>query len=234
VKILIIEDNISVRNVLRIGLEAEGYIVDDVGDGDRGSYFARVNKYNLILLDNVLPKKMGKQVCKEIREAGVSTPVLLLSAKADINSKILLLDEGADDYMTKPFSFEELKSRIKALTRRPVILTTSIIKIGNLTIDTNNFEIKKGQKKIYLTRKEFTLLNLLIENKGQVVSRGTIMEFAWDSNMDPFSNTIETHIRNIRSKIGDRRKQIIKNIPGRGYKINNNLIRLNNIINKNR
>ena len=233
-KILIIEDNISVRNVLRIGLEAEGYIVDDVGDGDRGSYFARVNKYNLILLDNVLPKKMGKQVCKEIREAGVSTPVLLLSAKADINSKILLLDEGADDYMTKPFSFEELKSRIKALTRRPVILTTSIIKIGNLTIDTNNFEIKKGQKKIYLTRKEFTLLNLLIENKGQVVSRGTIMEFAWDSNMDPFSNTIETHIRNIRSKIGDRRKQIIKNIPGRGYKINNNLIRLNNIINKNR
>jgi len=234
VKILIIEDNISVRNVLRIGLEAEGYIIDDVGDGDRGSYFARVNKYNLIILDNVLPKKMGKQVCSEIREAGVSTPVLLLSAKADVDSKISLLNSGADDYMIKPFSFEELKSRIKALTRRPQILTTSIIKIGNLTIDTNNFEIKKGQKKIYLTRKEFTLLNLLIENKGQVVSRGTIMEFAWDSNMDPFSNTIETHIRNIRSKIGDTRKQIIKNIPGRGYKINKNLIRKNDRITQNR
>lgn len=224
-KILIIEDNISVRNVLRIGLEAEGYIIDDVGDGDRGSYFARINKYNLIILDNVLPKKMGKQVCREIRDAGVTTPVLLLSAKADIDSKISLLDSGADDYMIKPFSFEELKSRIKALTRRPSIIRNSLIKIGNLTIDTNNFEIKKGLKKINLTRKEFTLLNLLVENIGQVVSRGTIMEFVWESNMDPFSNTIETHIGNIRNKIGDFRKQIIKNVPGRGYKINRNLVK---------
>jgi len=106
-KILIIEDNISVRNVLRIGLEAEGYIIDDVSDGDRGSYFARINKYNLIILDNVLPKKMGNQVCREIRNAGVTTPVLLLSAKSDVNSKIELLETGADDYMIKPFSFEE-------------------------------------------------------------------------------------------------------------------------------
>ena len=229
-KILIIEDNISVRNVLRIGLEAEGYITDDVGDGDRGSYFARINKYSLIILDNVLPKKMGKQVCKEIRDAGVTTPVLLLSAKADVSSKISLLESGADDYMIKPFSFEELKSRIKALTRRPSVIRNSIIKIKDLTIDTNNFEIRKGLKKIYLTRKEFTLFNLLIENIGQIVSRGTIMEFAWDSNMDPFSNTIETHIRNIRSKIGDNRKQIIRNIPGRGYRINNNLIKTNDRI----
>jgi DNA-binding response OmpR family regulator len=230
-KILIIEDNISVRNVLRIGLEAEGYIIDDVGDGDRGSYFARVNKYNLIILDNVLPKKMGKQVCQEIREAGVTTPVLLLSAKSDIDSKISLLDSGADDYMTKPFSFEELKSRIKALSRRPKIIKSSLVKFGNLIIDTNNFEIKKNNKKIYLTRKEFTLLNLLIENIGKVVSRGTIMELVWDSSVDPFSNTIETHIRNIRNKIGDLNKNIIVNIPGRGYKINNR-IRIRNEVNK--
>jgi DNA-binding response OmpR family regulator len=230
-KILIIEDNISVRNVLRIGLEAEGYIIDDVGDGDRGSYFARVNKYDLIILDNVLPKKMGKQVCKEIRDAGVTTPVLLLSAKSDVNSKISLLDSGADDYVTKPFSFEELKSRIKALTRRPKIIKASLIKLGNLTIDTNNFELKKNNKKIYLTRKEFTLLILLVENIGNIVSRGTIMELVWDSNADPFSNTIETHIRNIRRKIGDFNKNIIVNVPGRGYKINQNLMIKNEVNN---
>lgn len=224
-KILIIEDNISVRNVLRIGLEAEGYIVDDVADGDRGSYFARINKYNLIILDNVLPKKMGNQVCKEIRNAGVTTPVLLLSAKSDVNSKIELLDTGADDYMIKPFSFEELKSRIKALTRRPEIIREKVITIGNLKIDCNNFEIRKNNKRIYLTRKEFTLLNLLIENIGQVVSRGTIMELVWDSGIDPFSNTIEAHIGNLRKKIGDTKRRIIKNTPGRGYKIDSLFIK---------
>lgn len=224
-KILIIEDNISIRNVLKIGLEAEGYIIDDVGDGDRGSYFARINKYNLIILDNILPKKMGKQVCQEIRDAGVTTPVLLLSAKTDVDSKISLLDSGADDYMIKPFSFEELKSRIKALDRRPRAIKSTIVKIRNLIIDTNNFEVKKNNKKIYLTRKEFTLLNLLVENIGKIVSRGTIMELVWDSNVDPFSNTIETHIRNIRKKIGDNNKNIITNIPGRGYKINDTLFK---------
>lgn len=219
-KLLIIEDNISIRNVLRMSLGAENYIVDDVGDGERGSYFARVNKYNLIILDNVLPKKMGKQVCSEIRNAGVMTPILLLSAKTDVNSKIDLLESGADDYLTKPFSFEELKARIKALTRRPCVIKPSLLKIGSLIIDTNNFEIKKNGKRIYLTRKEFSLLNLLIENIGNVVSRGTIMEFVWESNSDPFSNTIETHIRNIRRKIGDNEKSFIRNVPGRGYKIN--------------
>jgi len=220
-KILIIEDNISVRNVLRIGLEAEGYIIDDVSDGDRGSYFARINKYNLIILDNVLPKKMGNQVCREIRNAGVTTPVLLLSAKSDVNSKIELLETGADDYMIKPFSFEELKSRIKALCRRPEAIKNKVVKVGNLEINSESCEIRKNNKRIYLTRKEFSLLNLLIENIGQVVSRVMIMELVWESNINPFSNTIEAHIRNIRTKIGDPQKKIIQNIPGRGYKINN-------------
>lgn len=230
-KLLIIEDNISIRNVLRMSLEAENYIIDDVGDGERGSYFARVNKYNLIILDNILPKKMGKQVCSEIRDAGVTTPILLLSAKSDVNSKIDLLESGADDYLTKPFSFEELKARIKALTRRPSVIKPSLLKLGNLIIDTNNFEIKKNGKKIYLTRKEFSLLNLLIENTGNVVSRGTIMEFVWESSADPFSNTIETHIRNIRRKIGDDNKRFITNVPGRGYKINK-LFKVNEKIKK--
>ncbi len=224
-KILIIEDDISVRNVLKISLEAENHIIDDIGDGYRGSYFARINKYDLIILDNVLPKKMGKQVCREIREAGVETPILLLSAKSDTNSKIELLEMGADDYLTKPFSFEELKSRIKALGRRPPRIKKNKIEIGSLIIDLNNYEIRKFNKKIYLTRKEFTLLNLLINNIGKVVSRGTIMELVWESNVDPFSNTIETHVRNLRKKIGDCKKKLIINIPGRGYKLNSNLIK---------
>jgi DNA-binding response OmpR family regulator len=223
-KILIIEDNISIRNVLRMSLEAENYIIDEAEDGHKGSYLARINKYDLIILDNVLPKKVGSQVCNEIREAGVNTPVLLLSAKSDTDSKVELLNNGADDYLTKPFAFEELKARIKSLTRRPTKIESEIIKIGNILLDCEKFEVIKNNNRIYLTRKEFTLLELLMKNAGTIVSRGMIMDYVWDMNADPFSNTVEAHIRNLRQKLDDKRKQLIVNIPSRGYKFNPPLI----------
>lgn len=221
-KILLIEDDVSIRNVLRMGLEGEGFCVDEAEDGEIGSYLARTNVYDAIILDNVLPKKMAKQVCTEIRDQNIYAPIILLSAKNDVLSKIELLNSGADDYLTKPFSFEELKARLKTLLRRPHKIETSIIKTNNLILNKDTHEVRKNNKRIDLTRKEFSLLELLMSNLGKVVTRTDMMEHVWDINADPFSNTVEAHILNLRKKIGDRNKKILRNIPGRGYKISIN------------
>jgi len=218
-KILLVEDNVSIRNVLRLGLEGEAFAVDEAEDGEQGSYLARTNKYDLILLDNVLPKKMAKQVCTEIREQNIFTPILLLSAKSDTSSKIELLKAGADDYVTKPFSFEELKARISTLLRRPHKIESQVLKVDNLVLNKDTQEVTRGCKRLNLTRKEFSLLELLMSNLGNVVTRTDMIEHVWDINADPFSNTVEAHILNLRKKVGDTKKQLIRNIPGRGYKM---------------
>jgi DNA-binding response OmpR family regulator len=219
-KILIIEDDISIRNVLRLSLENKGFSVDEAENGDIGSYLARTNHYDVILLDNVLPKKMGGHVCKEIRDANKNTPILILSGIQEVLTKIQLLNTGADDYVTKPFSFAELLARIYALTRRPEQILDHIIKIKDMEIHFNSQLIKRNGKEIYLTRKEFSLLEFLVRNRGNVVSRGQILEHVWEMSIDPFSNTIETHIRNLRLKLKDAKKNIILSVPGRGYKLN--------------
>jgi len=221
-KILLVEDNVSIRNVLRLGLEGEGFAVDEAEDGEQGSYLARTNQYDLILLDNVLPKKMAKQVCQEIREQNICTPILLLSAKSDTVSKVELLKAGADDYVTKPFSFEELKARISTLLRRPHKIESQILKVDNLVLNKDTQEVTRGGKRLNLTRKEFSLLELLMSNLGNVVTRTDMIEHVWDINADPFSNTVEAHILNLRKKIGDTKKHLIRNVPGRGYKIVSN------------
>jgi DNA-binding response OmpR family regulator len=221
-KILLIEDNMSIRNVLRLGLEGEAFAVDEAEDGEKGSYLARTNKYDLIILDNVLPKKMAKQVCQEIRDQNIYTPILLLSAKADTLSKVELLKAGADDYVTKPFSFEELKARINTLLRRPHKIEGVIMKVDNIILDKDTHEVTKSNKHLNLTRKEFSLLELLMSNLGKVVTRTDMIEHVWDINADPFSNTLEAHILNLRKKVGDTKKRLIRNIPGRGYKMVSN------------
>ncbi len=218
-KLLIIEDDSSIRNVLRMSLENSCFAVDTAEDGDQGSYMARTNDYDLIILDNVLPKKLGKKVCQEIRESGKKTPIILLSMKSDILEKVSMLDAGADDYMTKPFSFEELLARIRALTRRPQNIIEQIFKVNDIELNSDRHIVLKSGIEIELTKKEFTLLEYLLQNKERVVTRGQILEHVWDINADPFSNTIESHIVNLRKKIGDSNKRLIKNIPGRGYKI---------------
>lgn len=216
-KLLIVEDNVSIRNILRMNLENQSFVVDEAEDGERGSYFARINKYDLIILDNILPKKMGKEVCNEIRKSGITSPILLLSAKDDVDSKVELLNCGADDYLTKPFSFAELNARIKSLLRRPQVIEDIILQSRGIELNTTTFEAFKNKKKIYLTRKEFMILEMLMKRTGKVISRGEMVEHVWDMNADPFSNTLEAHIRNLRKKLNDDRKNIIKNIPGRGY-----------------
>lgn len=221
-KLLIIEDNISVRNILRLSLESKGFAIDEAEDGEAGSYLARTNLYDVILLDNVLPKKMGGHVCKEIREAGKTTPIIVLSGQQEVLQKINLLNTGADDYITKPFSFEELLARINSVIRRPKTYVPEIFRFKDFEINFAGQTIYKNKKELYLTRKEFSLLEYLIQNRNIVMSRGQILEHVWDMNADPFSNSIETHIMNLRKKLKDTRRAIITSIPGRGYKFNLN------------
>lgn len=218
-KALLVEDDSSIRNVLRMGLSNHSFAVDEADNGETGSYLARVNNYDVIILDNVLPKKMAKEICTEIRSAQVTTPIILLSGRSDVLTKIDLLRSGADDYITKPFSFEELLARITAVTRRPHTIVDAIFIIGNIKLNTQTHEITRNGKRLFFTRKEFSIIELLMRNESRIVSRSTIMEHVWNNEVDIFSNTVESHILNIRKKIGDAKRTIIQNIPGKGYKI---------------
>lgn len=218
-RILIIEDDAEAREALKFNLESESFVVDCAKDGREGSYAARTNDYDLIILDNILPYKPGIEVARDIRAAGKKTPILLLSVKTDPDEKAALLDAGVDDYMTKPHSHQELVARMRALMRRSPDTQDSEIKAGELVVDTRSYKVRRGERQIYLTLKEFSLLELLLRNKGNVVSRDTILRQVWDMEGNPASKTIETHIVNLRKKIGKDKGKIIYNIPGKGYKI---------------
>ena len=219
-RILIVEDNAHIRNLVKLGLEAESFAVDAVEDGESGSYTARTNDYDLVILDLDLPKRSGNDVCRDIRKAEKTMPILILSVQSETPTKVELLSMGADDYLTKPFSFEELTARVRSLLRRPRNAVAEKLIAGDLTLDSQTQGVVRGQKSIYLTRKEFLLLEYLMRHKGSVVSRGRLLEHVWDLDGDPFSNTIETHICNLRKKIHNVRKpQLIENVPGRGYKL---------------
>ncbi len=222
-RILVVEDQEEIAASLKQNLERECYAVDTESDGDRGFYRARTNDYDLILLDNMLPGKTGYEICSELREYRMSTPILILSVQTDIDMKVDLLNCGADDYLTKPFSYSELSARIKALLRRPKIVQGKNLTIGGLTLENNTFSFNFKERKTYLTPKEFMLLEYLMKNPNKVISRGMILEHVWDENADPFSNAIETHIMNLRRKIDPSDKNsFIKTISGRGYMVTTN------------
>jgi DNA-binding response OmpR family regulator len=219
-RILLVEDDESILASLRVRLKSEGFSVDVEQDGIKGSFLARTNNYDVIILDYMLPRKGGEKICQEIRARGTTTPIIMISVQTEIPTKVGLLNLGADDYVTKPFPFEELLARIRAVLRRPNTLKEEILSIDDLVLDVARCRVERGQEKIKLTRKEFALLEYLLRNKGAVLSRGTLMEHVWDIHGDLFSNTIETHILNLRKKI-DRpgAKKLIYTISGRGYKI---------------
>ncbi|PIT87131.1 MAG: DNA-binding response regulator [Candidatus Magasanikbacteria bacterium CG10_big_fil_rev_8_21_14_0_10_40_10] len=220
-RILLVEDEPEIIDFLKPSLQAECYAVDVVSEGEKASYFGRTGHHDLIILDCMLPKKNGQQICREIRQAGKSMPIIVLSKINDIDNKISLLEAGADDYMVKPFSLEELLSRIKALLRRPHRINDEIIQISDVILDTGKNRVTKNSQPVRLTKKEFMLLQYLMINKGAVLSRGKLLEHVWDMNADPFSNTIESHILSLRRKIENKKtkQKIIFTIPGRGYMI---------------
>lgn len=219
-RILVVDDEKEIRESLKASLQAESFVVDVATNGEEGSYLARTHEYDAIILDNVMPKKSGFEVCQDIRKAGKDTPIIVLSVQSEVEDKVDLINEGADDYLTKPFAYRELQSRLRALLRRPKQILKQILAIDDLELDTTKQKVKRGRKDIYLTRKEFALMEYLMRNCGAVVSRGMLMEHVWNDDIDPFSNTIEAHILNLRKKIdaGTKRK-LIHTVPGRGYKI---------------
>ncbi len=218
--VLVVEDDKEINDFLRVSLEAECFAVDTAFDGETGSYLARSNEYDLIVLDNILPKKEGRIACREIRESGKTTPIIMLSVKSETVTKVDLLNAGADDYMTKPFSLEELLARMRALLRRPKHIESEVLSIEDLVIDIKRHTVKRANKELYLTRKEFVLLTYLLKNAGAAMSRGMIMEHVWNMDIDPFSNTIESHILSLRKKVDARsKKKLIRTVPGIGYKI---------------
>ncbi|HEY1042133.1 MAG TPA: response regulator transcription factor [Candidatus Paceibacterota bacterium] len=219
-KILVVEDEERISRFLKESLEAEFFAVDVAEDGEQGSYFARTNDYDLVVLDNMLPKKDGLQVCKEIRASGKTMPILVVSVKTGTFDKVDLLDAGADDYLAKPFVLEELLARVRALMRRPTVIESDVLRVEDIELNAKTGTVRRGDRNISLTRKEFMLLQYLMRNEGTVLSRGMILEHVWDMSVDIFSNTIESHILSLRKKLGDTKDdRIIQTISGRGYRM---------------
>jgi DNA-binding response OmpR family regulator len=218
-RVLVVEDDEDIRNMLKMNLESETFSVDTAANGESGSYMARTNDYDLIVMDYMMPKKNGKQVCDEIRAAGKTMPIIMLTVRSSTEAKVELLNAGADDYLTKPFSFKELLARIRALLRRPQALESTVYEIDDIKLDTLSQKVMRDDKEIYLTRKEFALFEYLLKHRGIIVSRGMILEHVWDAEGDPFSNTIEAHILNLRKKLDTGKKKLIHTVPGRGYTI---------------
>jgi DNA-binding response OmpR family regulator len=217
---LIIEDDLDTQDFLKSRLEEKCFAVDAIDDGEKALYLANTNEYDIILLDYSLPSKNGFEICNELRKNEKHVPIIMLSVTVEIPHKVEGFNIGIDDYLTKPFYFDELYARIQAVLRRPKVQHKAILSIDDLSLDTVKQQVKRGRESIYLTRKEFSLLEYLLLHAGTVVSRGAIMEHIWDINLDPFSNTIETHILNLRKKIDNPpRKKLIHSVPGRGYKI---------------
>jgi DNA-binding response OmpR family regulator len=218
-RILVVEDCQESAKILKKGLEAQCYAIDLESDGGVAFYRARTNDYDLIILDTILPGRDGPAVCKGLREYHIATPILMLAERADIEEKARFLDCGADDCMTKPYSWTELSARVRALLRRPRnIMNEDVFMVDDLVLDRRTFMATRSGNAVYLTPKEFSLLEYLMKNRGRVLSRAMILEHVWDTGADQFTNAIETHIANLRKKIdADHSRKLIHTFPGRGY-----------------
>lgn len=223
-RILLVEDERRLANVVKKGLTEEGFAVDVAYDGEEGQYLAQSEEYDLIILDITLPKVDGITICKELRKKNIKTPILMLTARSTLEDKIFGLDSGADDYIIKPFAFLELRSRIHALIRRSKQESSPILKIANLELDPIKHTVKRGGNTISLTPKEFSVLELLLWHKDEVVSRTMIIEHIWDYNFDSMSNVVDVFVAAIRRKVDKGAKvKLIHTLHGVGYKISESI-----------
>ncbi len=218
-RILIIEDEAKISNALQRALIDKMYSVDIAINGEDGIFYAQTNDYDLIILDILLPDINGMLVCKKIRKSKITTPILMLTALDSVDNKIKGLDEGADDYITKPFDLGELLARVRSLIRRNSDQKTSIIEIGELFIDTSERKVRRLDKEIKLSAKEFALLEYFVMHQNKVLTREMISEHVWDMNFDPQSNVIDSFVRFLRQKIDkDFKKPYIHTLRNVGYK----------------
>lgn len=220
-RILIIEDERKVYQFLRKGFQAEAYTVEVATDGEQGSDRARNESFDAIILDIMLPKKDGITVLQEIRQAKVATPVVVLSAKHELEDRVMGLNLGADYYLPKPFSFSEVLASVRTIVRRQAVdVQSSALVVGDLRMDLLTRHVARGGEDIQLTSKEFELLEYLIRNKGRVLSRVTLMEHIWDINFDSETNVVDVVINRLRRKIDDRSPiKLIHTVRGAGYAI---------------
>ncbi|HEX2269178.1 MAG TPA: response regulator transcription factor [Pyrinomonadaceae bacterium] len=217
-RILLVEDEPSAATMLAKGLREETYAVDIAADGETALAQAFVNDYDLVILDVVLPGKDGFKICRELRSNGLSIPVLMLTARDAVEDRIEGLDSGADDYLPKPFDFDELLARVRALLRRRPALYPEVITVADLSVDTRTRQIRRGGQNIDLTAKEYALLEYLARRAGEVVNRADIAEHVWDESYDPFSKVIEVFIQRLRRKVDDGHAlKLIRTRRGEGY-----------------
>jgi len=204
--------------VVAKGLRENSYAVDIAGDGHAALYQISINDYDLILLDVLLPGPDGFEVCRELRGRGNATPVLMLTARATVDDRITGLDAGADDYLTKPFSFRELLARVRALLRREPQLHHDLVQLEDLLLDAASHRVSRAAREIELTAKEYALLEYLLRRAGRLVSRAEIAAHVWDESFDPFSNTIEVYVNRLRKKIDEQHPvKLIHTRRGEGY-----------------
>jgi DNA-binding response OmpR family regulator len=215
-KLLIIEDDENILSLLQRAFNEDGYIVDSAMDGEEGEYLAVMNSYDVIILDWMLPLKNGIEIISSLREINITTPIIMLSAKDETEDKIVGLKYGADDYLSKPFSFAELEARVEALYRRNISQGVTLLKIGDIEIDSDKRKVTKNEQRVELTSKEYELLMFLFKNKNIYVSNTMIEEQLWNNQEYINSNVIQVTVYHLRKKLG---KELIKSNRGFGYKV---------------
>jgi two-component system, OmpR family, response regulator len=217
-KILVVEDDRTVGQYVKRGLEEQRYHADLVEDGMEGLRLASGGRYDLIVLDLRLPELNGLEVLRTLRDRGNTTPILVLTAQDAVDFKVQALRSGADDYVTKPFAFEELLARVEALGRRPKEIRSPVLKVGDLELDSESREVRRAGERIELTPKEYTVLEYLMRHAGRVMSRTLITEYAWDYHFDPGTNIVDVVINRLRKKVDTgHAHKLVHTVRGVGY-----------------
>jgi len=219
-RVLVVEDEDRIAEFVRNGLSEHGYAVDVARDGGEALDWADIADFDVIVLDVMLPVRDGVDVCKTLRARGLRTPILMLTARDAVEDRVLGLDSGADDYLVKPFAFAELVARLRALTRREPQGRSPVLRLGDLVLDSTTREVTRGGRLVDVTTKEYTLLEYLMRNPNQVLTRTMIAEHVWNYDFDNVTNVIDVHIRNLRRKIDDPfPAKLIHTARGAGYRI---------------
>lgn len=218
-QILIVEDEEKIANLLRKGLLEERYTVDIAKDGEEALYKFEINDYDIVILDLMISKISGEEVCRAIRRTNTSLPILVLTAKDSVEDKVTSLDAGADDYVTKPFSFAEVTARVRALIRRNKKADPVILRIDNLSLDPATKTATRGEKQILLTAREYALLEYFMRNQNVLLTKTQLLEHVWDYNYEGFSNIVETYVKYLRKKLrtSSKDKELIHTRRGSGY-----------------
>lgn len=217
-KALIVEDDRKLSSFLARAFSEEGFVVDSCRTGPEAIAQSAKLSYDLVVLDWMLPEQDGLSVCRELRRSGNSVPVLMLTARSEVGEKVLALDAGADDYLTKPFHLDELMARARSLTRRSSSLRDAMIRVGPLTLDIRERRVHVDGQRVELTGREFSLLSLLARNAGRAVTRTEILSQVWEMQHDPGSNVVDVHVRNLREKLGVA-APLLETIRGQGYRM---------------